>query len=145
MRISLPGCTAYFSRHVLSWQTPRQLCNQFLSSSLNTVYLRQCALKPYTKRTCNDTRTCKYRLAVACNHLRRWPSRVDEHTCTIILLYHPISHLHKSFILHNSSCLFQSLMIIVREQHCMYNIHALCKIQYSCSCLLGVTSESQFM
>jgi len=52
--------------------------------------------------------------------------------------------LHKSFILHNSSCLFQSLMmimmmmmmmmmmmvmiiiIVIREQHCMYNIYALC-------------------
>ena len=103
------------------------------------------------KRACNNTHTCKYRLAVDCNHLRWWPSRVYVHTCTVILLCRPISHLHKSFVLHNSSCLFQSLMmmiiiinIIIREQPCMYNIHALCKIQYSCWCLLGVISESQF-
>jgi hypothetical protein len=130
-------------RYLTAWHSSRDMYlhderrenfvpNFFLAVWILCIYDR--ALWTVHKRDCSNTRTCKYRLAVACNHLHWWPSRVNVHTCTVILLYPPISNLHKSFLLHNSSCLFQSLMmIIIREQHCMcttymhyvkYSIHA---------------------
>lgn len=100
-----PGYMAHFPRHVPSWSPPRDfLCYFFLEVRILCSY--DTALWTPTQRwNYNNTRTCKYNWPWLVTTWRRWPSRVNIHTCNVIPLYRPTTHLHKSFILHNSACL----------------------------------------